>query len=75
MAPAEKMTFALLQAAAAIGCGGGVPETPPEQKTPEAGLDAMEKLKAMQAGTMEPGGGGPQSAMEKMKSMTKKSGS
>jgi hypothetical protein len=59
---------------AALGCGGSAPETPEEQKSPQAGQDAMEKLKQMQAGTMDPAGGGAQGAMEKMKSMTKKGG-
>lgn len=63
---------ALILALLAAGCGGSGPETPPEQKAPQAGLDAMEKLKGMQ---LQPGVGkaggksGPESASEKMKNM------
>lgn len=62
----------LAMAVALLGAGcGSEPETPPEQATPAQGQEMMDKLKSMQSGTMTPGGGGPQNAMEKMKSMSK----
>lgn len=60
----------LVLAALVVGCGGNAPETPPEQKTPESGREAMEKLKSMAPLSTGKAAKG-QSAMEKMKSMGK----
>jgi hypothetical protein len=40
----------------AAGCGGNAPETPPEQKSVEAGQAAMDLMKTTQKGTMNLGG-------------------
>lgn len=59
----------MILAALVVGCGKA-PETPPEQKTAEAGQDAMEKMKSMAPMPTNKEARG-QSAMEKMKSMGK----
>lgn len=64
--------MALALTTSMVGCGGSEPVTPPEQATAESGQEMMDKLKSLQAGTMNPSGNDPQNAMEKMRSMTKK---
>ena len=71
MSKVRNLFFTVGLAGALSGCGGGEPQPTVEEKDPNFGVNAVDKMKSMVGTPKAIKGAGNQSAVDKMKNMTK----